>query len=135
MNQYSYSAGNSPPTAIDARMMRRRSTDKDPSGTVRVLRSVSAIGLLIPVFLFAVVAWKDRSDILASAESDGTKMVSLFREQAGNLLSGHEMILDMVADRMRERDWSTTQATDVSREFEVMDRRRSLPDGRSIYSR
>ena len=78
MNQYSYSAGNSPPTAIDGRMMRRRSTDKDPSGTVRVLRSVSAIGLLIPVFLFAVVAWKDRSDILASAESNGTKIVLFF---------------------------------------------------------
>jgi hypothetical protein len=123
MNQHSYPAGNSSPTVSDATMMRRRSTDKDPSGTVRVLRSVSAIGLLLPMFLFAIVAWKDRSDILAGAESDGTKIVSLFREQAGNLFAGHEMILDMVADRMRDRDWSTTQSTDLLREFEVMDRR------------
>ena len=88
----------------DATMMRRRSTDMDPSGTVRMLRWVSVFGLLLPVFLLAVVAWIEHSNILTGAERDGTKIVALFREQAGNLFTGHEMILDMVVNRMRDRN-------------------------------
>ena len=91
-----------PPTAIDPTMMNRRSTDKDPSGTVRVLRWVAVFGLLLPVFLLTAIAWMERSDTLTSSERDGTKIVALFREQAGNLFTGHEIILDLVVNRMRD---------------------------------
>ena len=115
--------GANPSTATDATMMRRRSTDKDPSGTVRVLRWVAVFGLLLPVFLLAVVAWIEHSNILTSAERDGTKIVALFREQAGNLFTGHEIILDMVVNRMRDRNRDKTQFADLLRELEVMDKR------------
>jgi hypothetical protein len=104
-------------------MMRRRSTDRDPSGTVRILRWVSVFGLLLPVLLLAVVAWIEHSNILASAERDGTKIVALFREQAGNLFTGHEMILDMAVNRMRDRNRDKSQFADVLRELESMDKR------------
>jgi hypothetical protein len=136
MIQRNYPSGSNPPTASDATMMRRRSTDtatdptmmrrrstdKDPSGTVRVLRWVAVFGLLLPVFLVAVAAWIEHSNILASAERDGTKIVALFREQAANLFSGHEIILDMVVNRMRDRN-RDKQFTDVLHELEIMDRR------------
>ena len=123
MLQRAYPSGGNPTTAIDATMMRRRSTDRDPSGTVRILRWVSVFGLLLPVFLLAAVAWIERSNILASAERDGTKIVALFREQAGNLFTGHEMILDMAVNRMRDRNRDKSQFADVLRELEVMDKR------------
>jgi Cache domain len=123
MNQRSYPAGSGPLTVTDATMMRRRSTDKDPSGTVRVLRWVSVIGLLLPVFLLAVVAWIEHSNILTRAERDGTKIVALFREQAGNLFTGHELILDIVVNRMRDRNRDKNQFANVLLELENMDKR------------
>jgi hypothetical protein len=103
--------------------MMMRSSDQDPSGTVRVLRGLSVVGLLFPLLFFAVAAWMDRSDIVLGAERDGTKAVALFREQAGSLLTGHEIILDMIVDRMRGRTWDTLPAVDLLHELEVMDRR------------
>jgi hypothetical protein len=123
MNQRSYPAGSSPPTVTDSTMLRRRSTDKDPSGTVRVLRWVSVIGLLLPVFLLTVVAWIEHSNILTRAERDGTKIVALFREQAGNLFTGHEIILDMVVNRMRNRNRDKLQFANILLELENMDKR------------
>ena len=126
MVQRNFAPGRTPPTAIDPTMMRRRSTDKDPSGTVRVLRWVAVFGLLLPAFLLAAIAWTERSNILTSAERDGTKIAALFREQAGNLFTGHEIILDMVVNRMRDmrhRSRSRLQFADLLRELEVIDKR------------
>jgi hypothetical protein len=121
MDQISYQVGSYPPSPTQEMMM--RPLEQDPSGTVRVLRGLSLIGLLLPVLLFAVAAWMDRSDILQNAERDGGKVVALYREQAGSLLTGHDIILDMVVDRMRGRTWDTLQSTDLLHELEVMDRR------------
>ena len=121
--QRSYPSESNPSMAADPRMMRRRSTDKDPSGAVRVLRWVGVFGLLLPVFLLAVATWIEYANILASAERDGTKIVALFREQASNLFSGHEIILDVVVNRMHDRNRDKLQFTDILNELEVMDRR------------
>jgi Cache domain len=123
MNQRSQRAGSNPPTATQTTMMRRRSTDIDPSGTVRVLRWVAVMGLLLPVFLLTFVAWIEHSNILTSAERDGTKTVALYREQAGNLFTGHEIILDMVVNRMRDRNMDKPQFANILRELEIMDKR------------
>ena len=88
-----------------------------------MLRWVSVFGLLLPVFLLTVVAWIEHTNILTSAERDGTKIVDLFREQAGNLFTGHELILDMVVNRMQDRNKDKTQFANILRELEVMDRR------------
>jgi signal transduction histidine kinase len=93
-------------------------------GTIRVLRRLTVLALLIPVLFFAVAAWMDRSAILKSAESDGVKMIALLHEQAENLFAGHQIILDMIVDRVTGLDWDTIEArTDLLNELEVMDRR------------
>ncbi len=98
--------------------------DKDASGTVRVLRWLTLVALLLPALLFAAAAWKDRATILENAEDDGVRIAALFREQAGNLFTGHEMILDMIVDRVGGRDWDTILSPgDLLHELEVMDRR------------
>ena len=98
--------------------------DKDASGTVRVLRWLTLVAFLLPTLLFAAAAWKDRATILDSAEDDGVRIAALFREQAGNLFTGHEMILDMIVDRVGGRDWDAIPSpADLLHELEVMDRR------------
>ena len=98
--------------------------DKDASGTVRVLRWLTLVAFLLPALLFAAAAWKDRATILESDEDDGVRIAALFREQAENLFTGHEVILDMIVDRAGGRDWNTIQSpADLLRELELMDRR------------
>jgi signal transduction histidine kinase len=92
--------------------------------TIRLLRRLTFLVLLIPLLFFAAAAWKDRSAILKAAESDGTKIVALLREQAGNLFEGHQLILDMIVNRVIGLDWETVQAHhDLLHELEIMDRR------------
>lgn len=88
-----------------------------------MLQGLSVIGLLFPVLFFAVAAWMNRPGIMQDAEHDGTKAVTLFREQAESLFTGHEIISDMIVDRMRGRTWDSLQSADLLHEFEVMDRR------------
>jgi signal transduction histidine kinase len=98
--------------------------DKDASGTVRVLRWLTLLAFLLPALLFAAAAWKDRATILEGDEDDGVRIAALFREQAKNLFTGHEVILDMIVDRAGGRDWDTIQSpADLLRELELMDRR------------
>jgi signal transduction histidine kinase/CheY-like chemotaxis protein len=98
--------------------------DKDASGTVRVLRWLTLLAFLLPALLFAAAAWKDRATILETDEDDGVRIAALFREQAKNLFTGHEVILDMIVDRAGGRDWDAIQSpADLLRELELMDRR------------
>ena len=80
-----------------------RLSEDGPRGTIRVLCRLTVVALLFPALLFAAAAWKDLLTILANAENDGIKIVALFHEQAGNLLTGHEMILDMIVHRKQLR--------------------------------
>jgi hypothetical protein len=101
-----------------------RLSENGSGGTIRVLRGLSVVALLFPALLFAAAAWKDRLTILETAEDGGVKIAALFHEQAGNLFTGHEMILDMIVHRMQGRDWEALQPlTDLLQDLEVMDRR------------
>ena len=100
------------------------SSEMGRSGTIQMLRWFTYAGLLIPTLLFAGAAWKDRAAILDAAEDDGAKMVALVHEQAVNLFTGHEIILNMIVDRMRDRDWSTVEdPTEILHELEAIDLR------------
>jgi hypothetical protein len=101
-----------------------RLSENGPGGTIRVLRRLTVVALLLPALLFGIAAWKDRLTILENAEDGGIKIAALFHEQAGNLFTGHKMILDMIVHRMQGHDWDTVQSlTNLLQELEVMDRR------------
>jgi signal transduction histidine kinase len=97
---------------------------KESGETIRLLRRLIVLVLLIPVLLFAGAAWHDRSAILNTAASDGVKIVALLHEQAENLFAGHQIILDMIVSRIGDLDWDTIQSRpDLLHELEVMDMR------------
>ena len=89
---------------------------------IRMLRLLKIGALILPALLFTLAAWKDRSEILAREEDDGVKLVALFGEQAEHLLSGHEILLDIVVEHMRDRGWDEVP-TDLLHEVEVIDTR------------
>jgi signal transduction histidine kinase len=92
--------------------------------TVGVLRWLVVAALLVPTVLFGLAAWKDRAELMTRVEDDGHKILLLFYEQAENLFSGHDIILDMIVSRMRDSGWDAIgSAEDLLRELEVVDRR------------
>ena len=93
-------------------------------GTVQMLRRLALVGLLLPAVLFGAAAWKDKTAILDAAEDDGIKMIELVHEQAVNLFTGHEIILNMLVSRVNGRDWETIGDTaPLLKELEDIDRR------------
>jgi signal transduction histidine kinase/CheY-like chemotaxis protein len=100
-----------------------RSLRENLGVTERLLKRLTAFLLILSVLLFAFVAWKDEAATLAKAENDGVKIVALFREQAGNLIAGHQLLLEMAAERVKGLDWDTIAATtSILTELEALDR-------------
>jgi signal transduction histidine kinase len=74
--------------------------------------------------LFTLAAWRDRALIMERATADGAKVTALLYEQAQHLLSGHEIILNVVAERLRNQDWDTLETREgLLRELEAADTR------------
>ena len=93
------------------------------SGTIRALRVLIIAALIIPTLIFAATAWRDRQAIVAEEEGDAVKLLAVFHEQAESLFKGHSIILDLIADRMRNRDWDTLQRSpEILHELETIDK-------------
>src|SRR5690242_11288461 len=60
-----------------------------------------------------------------------SEIVAQIREQAGNLFSDHDIILDLIADRVRSKDWDTIERShNFLHDLEAIDRR--LDDASAI---
>ena len=101
-----------------------RFPERKPNGTVHVLQRLIIAGLILPFLLFAVAAWKDHKTLLQDAEKDSIKIVALFREQVGDLFSGHQLLLDLTVARIRNMEWGTIRLSSMNllSEIEVVDR-------------
>ena len=99
------------------------SAEAGSSGTIRALRVLIIAALIIPALIFATTAWRDRQVIVAGEEGDAAKLLAVFHEQAENLFKGHNIILDLIVERMRNRDWDTLQGSpEILRELESIDK-------------
>jgi signal transduction histidine kinase/CheY-like chemotaxis protein len=95
-----------------------------PGGTLRALWILAAIAVLIPVVLFVAAALLDRTATMQRAEDDGRKTLALLHEQGANQFSGHEIILDAAAERVRGKSWDEIAASpNLLRDLEAMDNR------------
>src|SRR5215475_8811750 len=94
------------------------------AGSAVMLRRMLAAAVLLPLILFALAAWRDRAAITQRAIDDGAKVSALLHEQAEHLLSGHEIILDVIAERLRDQDWDRLETREgLLRELEAADTR------------
>ncbi len=95
------------------------------SGTIRALRVLIIAAFIVPTLIFATIAWRDRQAIVVGEERDAVKLLAVFHEQAENLFKGHNIILDLIAERMgnREWDWDTVQGSpEILHELESIDK-------------
>src|SRR3977135_1992177 len=93
------------------------------SGTIRALRVLIIAALIIPTLIFASSAWRDRRALLVEEKVDAVKLLAVFHEQAENLFKGHNIILDLIAERMRNRVWETLQRSpEILHELESFDK-------------
>src|SRR3981189_3192871 len=96
------------------------SAEIGPSGTIRALRILIIAALIVPTLIFATTAWRDRQANLAGEEQDAVNLLAVFHEQADSLFKGHRIILDVVVERMRNRDWDTLlDPPEILRELET----------------
>src|SRR5262249_26048170 len=101
------------------------------SGTVRTLRALIVAALVIPALLWGVAAWRDRLAILENARADTLKLMEVFKAQAVALFEGHDILLDLLVQRIGDRDWNEIEATPgILSELEAMDKR--LDDASAI---
>jgi signal transduction histidine kinase/CheY-like chemotaxis protein len=92
--------------------------------TAHALRVLTATVVLLPILLFVVAAFVDRSAVLRRAQEDGRKTVALLHEQAANLYGGHEIILDTIVERVRNLSWDAIASSEnLLRDLETMDNR------------
>jgi hypothetical protein len=58
------------------------------------------------------------------AQGDALKLIAVFTEQPENLFKDHDFILDLVAARLRGKEWEEIQAPpDILNELEIMNKR------------
>jgi signal transduction histidine kinase len=120
-----------PTSSLASPSTQAMTSSETPNETIRALWVVAAAAVLIPVLLFGGAALEDRSAVLHRAEHDGRKTLALLHEQAANLLSGHEIILDTIVERVRGHDWEAIEASpDLLNDLENMDNR--LDDASAI---
>ena len=107
------------------------STEQTSSGTVRTLRALIVAALVIPALLWGLAAWRDRLAILDGARADALKLMDVFNAQADALFEGHDILLDLIVQRIGERDWDEVEASpSILSELELMDKR--LDDASAI---
>jgi hypothetical protein len=77
---------------------------KEP--TTRILSRCLVLGaFLLPVALFAVVAWQDRNAVLDVAQRDVLGTVEIFSENAHNVFGTHKLVANLLNDHIRGLSW------------------------------
>jgi signal transduction histidine kinase/CheY-like chemotaxis protein len=73
--------------------------------------------LLIPLLLFAIVAWEDRKSILRDAELDVTHTTDILYEHALKVFETHELIATAIDGRIRSMSWDEISASRSVHEY------------------
>ena len=76
--------------------------------------SLFGTAVLIPVILFCLAAWNDHRQMLLRAERDAERAVVTLEEHATKVFETQELILDRIAERVRDLDWDEISASERS---------------------
>jgi two-component system NtrC family sensor kinase len=69
-------------------------------------RRLVLAALLVPLLLFALVAWQDRRSVLRDAQKDVSRMVAIFAQHAQNVFETHALVASRVEEWLRGRSWA-----------------------------
>jgi signal transduction histidine kinase len=73
--------------------------------------------VLLPVMMFAGVAWLDRKSVLNAVERNVLGTVQIFKENAHNVFGTHKLVAAMLNDHIRGLSWQTIADSQVLHEY------------------
>lgn len=76
-----------------------------PSTNILVLWALLASALTLPAVLFGAVAWQSRSSTMEEAGQRAERTLLILHLQAQNVFETYDLMMDRIADRVRERSW------------------------------
>ncbi|MBP2315261.1 hybrid sensor histidine kinase/response regulator [Azospirillum soli] len=76
-----------------------------PPGSLRLLRLLLAASVVVPLSLFAAIAWRDYLEVQADAERNIRKTVLILHEHVQKVFDTVEQALDRVDERSRGMGW------------------------------
>jgi signal transduction histidine kinase len=69
-------------------------------------RRLVLAALLVPLLLFALVAWQDRRSVLRDAQKDVSRMAAIFAQHAQNVFETHALVASRVEEWLHGRSWA-----------------------------
>jgi two-component system, NtrC family, sensor kinase len=78
---------------------------------VRVLRGVFAASILIPLALFAMVAWERHREIYRDAERTILRQTAILYEHASKVLQAQELVIEQANDRIGGLSWAEIRSS------------------------
>src|SRR5829696_1798287 len=78
---------------------------------VRLLRGVFAASILIPLALFAIVAWEGHREIYRDAERAILRQTAILYEHASKVLQAQELVIEQANDRIRGLPWAEIRSS------------------------
>lgn len=81
------------------------SSAEGPPGSLRLLRLLLAASVVVPLALFAAIAWRDYLEAEADAERNVRKTVLILHEHVQKVFDTVEQVLDRVDERSRGMGW------------------------------
>src|SRR5258708_8225128 len=93
-------------------MMRPPASFRDP-GATRWLRLQLVLCILGPAFLFGLVAFEDRREVLREAHDNVTSTVAILREHAAKVMETDELVLSQVDQMIRGMSWAEIERSEA----------------------
>ncbi len=109
--------------------------DRNREPAVRSLTPYYAMllaSLLLPLLLFAGVAWQTRTDMLRTAQSDADRTVETVTQQARYLLLTHQLVAERVSEWLRGLSWDDIARSEAVHTY-LMRLRDEYPEVQAIW--
>jgi PAS domain S-box-containing protein len=72
---------------------------------IRLHRLSAVAALIVPLLLFAFVAWQDYNNIMHSTKQDVRRTTEIFRQHALNVFETHQLVTEAVNVRIKGMSW------------------------------
>jgi signal transduction histidine kinase len=82
-----------------------------PTGWLQPFRILAAASLIVPLLLFAILAWRERQAETAQAQREVARLTDIFHQHALHVLQTQQLAAERVEDHIRGMSWDEIAAS------------------------